>query len=83
MASRAYRTAVPAELGRTRRELQSVNLRIGRHVTMCARCSRAGRKTQEMCDQGWELAKAQSRAQNAVRRAEDRASSRPVQGSLW
>ena len=83
MATRLRKRPLIDAVRDARRQLEAVNLDIGRHVTSCYRCSQAGGHTAKLCDTGWELAKVQNRARNALTRAEDAASSRPVQGTLW
>lgn len=83
MASRNGRTAIPNAMTIARKSLRVANLAIARHCTGCFQCSRKGAWPTGTCDKGWELAKAQTRAQNAVHRAELAALAVPVQGTLW
>lgn len=83
MAARTGRPARDQRLAVAKRTLADINISIGRHVTMCYRCSSARGDTARLCDTSWELAKAQARAQAEVRHADDAIRLRPVQGSLW
>ena len=83
MAARARKRPVMNAERDAAAELQAVNVRTARHITGCGQCVRAGQDFAKRCDAGWELAKAQKRAQTAVQAARDAASSRPLQGVLW
>jgi len=83
MASRPARSVVPDRLAEAKRQLRQVNVAMGRHFTLCARCAHAQGKTDRYCDAGWQLAKNQARAYAAVRRATEPSPARPVQGTLW
>jgi len=83
MAPRARKNPVIDRLRQARQHLAAVNVMIGRHVTGCSRCALARQYVAKRCDAGWELAKAQARAQAAVRRLEDEMAGQPVQGTLW
>jgi len=83
MAARPRKRPVLDQLRDARRELDTVNTEILAHIKMCCRCKHVRTDPWRSCDTGWELAKRQARAGNAVRRAEDKIRSRPVQAELW
>ena len=83
MAPRNRRAPVLGRLREARQQLAAVNITIARHVTGCSRCALARQDVQKGCDTGWELARAQARAQAAIRRLTGPSPSAPVQGTLW
>ena len=83
MASRTHRAPVIDRLSQARQQLAAVNVMIGRHYMGCSRCPLAGGDVAKRYDTGWELAKAQARAQAAVRRLSEPAPGAPVQDTLW
>ena len=83
MARRPARPVALDELRAARAMLRTINVRMARHFTGCARCGLARGDTARFCDDGWEMAKAQARTAALVRKYTDPKPAAPVQGVLF
>lgn len=83
MATRRGPRPAKDTLTAARHAQAAANIAMGQHYTMCYQCSHDRLSFRAYCDEGWQLIKAVTSCNAAVRHAEDAASSRPVQGTLW